>query len=86
MPNSPSPPAQGPARQIQRDVRPPGRQGAVRESALPRLPRIRRRLPARHRPGTETSPIAETRDLGWMLHDLDFSRPADPQPRFFQAS
>ena len=37
-------------------------------------------------PGTETSPIAETRALGWMLHDLDFSSPADPLPRFFQAS
>jgi CRISPR-associated protein Cas5d len=31
-------------------------------------------------------PIAETRELGWMLHDLDFSRPADPQPRFFKAT
>ena len=30
-------------------------------------------------------PIDETRSLGWMLHDLDFSRPADPQPRFFDA-
>jgi CRISPR-associated protein Cas5d len=30
-------------------------------------------------------PIAETRDLGWMLHDLDFSNPAEPQPRFFRA-
>lgn len=29
--------------------------------------------------------IAETRDLGFMLHDLDFSSPADPQPRFFRA-
>ena len=37
-------------------------------------------------PGLEASPIAETRDLGWMLHDLDFSSPVDPQPRFFQAS
>ena len=33
----------------------------------------------------EPTPIAETRDLGWMLHDLDFSNPADPQPRFFRA-
>ncbi len=32
-----------------------------------------------------TSPIEETRELGWMLHDLDFSHPADPQPRFFNA-
>ena len=30
-------------------------------------------------------PIAETRELGWMLHDLDFTHPADPQPRFFNA-
>ena len=31
------------------------------------------------------TPIPDTRELGWMLHDLDFSRPADPQPRFFNA-
>lgn len=31
------------------------------------------------------SPIAETRELGWMLHDLDFTHPSDPQPRFFNA-
>lgn len=31
------------------------------------------------------APIAETRDLGWMLHDLDFTHPSDPQPRFFNA-
>jgi len=36
-------------------------------------------------PATEPAAIAETRDLGFMLHDLDFSRPADPQPRFFRA-
>jgi len=36
-------------------------------------------------PAVEPAPIAETRDLGWMLHDLDFSNPADPQPRFFRA-
>ena len=33
----------------------------------------------------EPQPIGETRDLGWMLHDLDYSDPADPKPRFFQA-
>jgi CRISPR-associated protein Cas5d len=33
----------------------------------------------------EPPPIAETRDLGWMLHDLDFADSADPQPRFFRA-
>lgn len=36
-------------------------------------------------PANEPPPIDETRDLGWMLHDLDFIRPADPQPRFFRA-
>lgn len=30
-------------------------------------------------------PIAETRDLGWMLYDLDYSEPTNPQPRFFQS-
>lgn len=34
---------------------------------------------------SEPAPIADTRDLGWMLHDLDFTNPADPQPRFFRA-
>jgi len=29
-------------------------------------------------------PIDETRDLGWMLYDLDFSDPADPKPMFFR--
>lgn len=33
----------------------------------------------------EPAPIAETRDLGFMLHDLDFTKPNDPQPRFFRA-
>jgi CRISPR-associated protein Cas5d len=37
-------------------------------------------------PQTELStPIAETRDLGWMLYDMDFSNPADPKPMFFRA-
>ena len=27
----------------------------------------------------------ETCELGWMLHDLDFTHPTDPQPRFFNA-
>lgn len=38
-------------------------------------------------PGTEppAPPINDTRELGWMLHDLDFTNPADPQPRFFNA-
>ncbi|MBV6389237.1 MAG: CRISPR pre-crRNA endoribonuclease Cas5d [Nitrosomonas europaea] len=29
--------------------------------------------------------IAETRDLGWMLYDMDYAKAADPQPRFFRA-
>jgi CRISPR-associated protein Cas5d len=36
-------------------------------------------------PADEPKPIAETRDLGFMLHDLDFTKPDDPQPRFFRA-
>lgn len=36
-------------------------------------------------PEAESAAINETRDLGFMLHDLDFSMPADPQPRFFRA-
>ena len=37
-------------------------------------------------PDTPISPpIGDTRELGWMLHDLDFTHPADPQPRFFNA-
>ncbi|MBI3729109.1 MAG: type I-C CRISPR-associated protein Cas5 [Burkholderiales bacterium] len=33
----------------------------------------------------EPAPINETRELGFMLHDLDFSKPDDPMPRFFRA-
>lgn len=29
-------------------------------------------------------PITESRDLGWMLYDLDFSDLADPKPMFFR--
>jgi CRISPR-associated protein Cas5d len=29
--------------------------------------------------------IAETRDLGWMLYDLDYSNPKDIKPMFFRA-
>jgi CRISPR-associated protein Cas5d len=36
-------------------------------------------------PALERPPIRESRDLGWMLHDLDFRDPADPQPVFFRA-
>lgn len=37
-------------------------------------------------PATEPSePINETRDLGWMLYDMDYSDPASPSPLFFRA-
>ncbi|MGN6701739.1 MAG: type I-C CRISPR-associated protein Cas5c [Burkholderiaceae bacterium] len=37
-------------------------------------------------PAAEPStPIDETRDLGWMLYDMDYRDPADPMPRFFNA-
>jgi len=36
-------------------------------------------------PANEPAPIPETRDLGFMLHDLDFTNPYEPQPRFFRA-
>ncbi|MBX7229421.1 MAG: type I-C CRISPR-associated protein Cas5c [Burkholderiaceae bacterium] len=38
-----------------------------------------------NRESPAATPIPETRELGWMLHDLDFTHPADPQPRFFNA-
>ncbi len=34
---------------------------------------------------SQASPIAETRDLGFMLYDMDYAKPSDPQPRFFRA-
>lgn len=34
---------------------------------------------------SQPEPITETRDLGWMLHDLDFANTVSPQPRFFRA-
>jgi CRISPR-associated protein Cas5d len=33
----------------------------------------------------ERAPVAETRDLGWMLYDMNFDNPANPQPQFFRA-
>ena len=34
----------------------------------------------------EPEPLASVDgDFGWMLHDMDFSRPADPRPTFFRA-
>jgi CRISPR-associated protein Cas5d len=41
------------------------------------------RLVGDQEPGSAA--ISETRELGFMLYDLDFSNPADPQPRFFPA-
>ena len=38
-----------------------------------------------HPQAEPVTPIAETRDLGWMLYDLDYSNPADPKPFFFRA-
>jgi len=32
-----------------------------------------------------SNPIPETRELGWMLYDMDFSNPADIKPMFFKA-
>jgi CRISPR-associated protein Cas5d len=34
----------------------------------------------------EPEAIAETRDLGWMLYDMDFSDANDPKPQFFRAA
>lgn len=33
----------------------------------------------------EASPLNESRDLGWMLYDMNFEHPDDPKPRFFRA-
>jgi len=35
---------------------------------------------------SEPAALDETRELGWMLHDLDFSNPESPAPRFFKAT
>ena len=35
--------------------------------------------------GESGSPIAESRELGWMLYDMNFSHANDPAPRFFNA-
>lgn len=32
-----------------------------------------------------SAPIAESRDLGWMLYDMDYTNRASPTPRFFRA-
>ena len=31
------------------------------------------------------TPINESRDLGWMLYDMDYTDPSDPKPTFFRA-
>lgn len=36
-------------------------------------------------PAAEPPPLEDTRDLGWMLKDLDFADPTDPKPIFFRA-
>lgn len=36
-------------------------------------------------PTEEAPAIDETRDLGWMLYDMDFAAADDPKPRFFRA-
>jgi CRISPR-associated protein Cas5d len=32
-----------------------------------------------------STPISETRDLGWMLYDMDYSDPNNIKPQFFRA-
>ena len=36
-------------------------------------------------PDNEAPALAESRDLGWMLYDMDFAAVNDPKPRFFRA-
>lgn len=49
-----------------------------------------REFPAQFRRCTELPPCPDelkgTRDLGWMLWDLDYSDPANIKPKFFRAS
>lgn len=33
----------------------------------------------------QTDSVEETRDLGWMLYDMDYSNVANPLPKFFRA-
>ena len=42
-------------------------------------------VPADAPPESLAPPIPDTRELGWMLHDMDYTHAADPQPRFFRA-
>ena len=34
---------------------------------------------------TDSAPISDTRDLGFMLYDMDFSKPENPVPMFYRA-
>jgi len=36
-------------------------------------------------PADEAPTLDESRDLGWMLYDMDFATVDDPKPRFFRA-
>ena len=36
--------------------------------------------------GKASPPVQESRELGFMLYDLDFNNPTDPRPRFFRAA
>jgi len=36
-------------------------------------------------PASEAPALTESRDLGWMLYDMDFAAVHDPKPRFFRA-
>ena len=36
-------------------------------------------------PASEPQALDESRDLGWMLYDMDFENINDPKPRFFRA-
>lgn len=38
----------------------------------------------KHPEEDDSRPIAETRDLGFMLYDMDFSKPTDIKPMFFR--
>jgi CRISPR-associated protein Cas5d len=35
---------------------------------------------------TESSPISESRSLGWMLYDMDYTNGKTPHPKFFNAN
>lgn len=37
-------------------------------------------------PENERVPVNDTRDLGWMLYDMDFTNLTNPRPQFFRAA